>query len=352
MEADVTTTPDRATPRPRVALLWRGDPANPDQPTRYAERLGPVFEALRAAGLDPHPAVYFDETAEATLKLVLSMKAALVWINPLADGRDRKQVDALLRTAGDAGVFVSAHPDVIDKMGSKNVLVSTRDLGWAGDVRSHLSVGAMMDSLRGAFARGETRVLKPVRGNDGQGVVKVSAAAGPGVMVQHASDDRIEAMSLHDLEQLVRPALEAHGRIIDQPFNANPGAGMVRCYMVRERVAGFAAQQPRIPDGEAFGMNSAKSMHPAEAAGFQDLRVRMEAEWTPGLQALLGIATPSLPLLWDADFLIRPDAQAVQSGRYMLCEINVSCVSPFPDTVPTLLAAALAAELGLRDPAP
>jgi hypothetical protein len=43
------------------------------------------------------------------------------------------------------------------------------------------------------------------------------------------------------------------------------------------------------------------------------------------------IEAGALPLLWDADFLLgerRPGADE----KYVLCEINVSSVSPFPES--------------------
>jgi hypothetical protein len=333
--------------RPTVALMWRGDPATPERPTKYAERLAPVFEAFRGAGLEPHPLAYFDENAEALVARLESFDAVLVWINPVSDGRDRSEVDRALREASRADVFVSTHPDVIDRMGTKDVLVATRELGLGGDVRSHGSPTALAENLVDCLAHGGARVLKPVRGNDGQGVLKVSTGEDRSILVRHAADDRAERVSLDELILRLSPHFSSQGRIIDQPFNTNPDAGMVRCYMVRERVAGFGVQHPRRRGDEAFGMNSAKTMHGPDAAAFASLKALMETEWTPRLQRLLGIETRRLPMLWDADFLIRPDAEAALRGPYMLCEIKVSCVSPFADAVPERLASVLCAEMRL-----
>jgi len=44
-------------------------------------------------------------------------------------------------------------------------------------------------------------------------------------------------------------------------------------------------------------------------------------------------------VLWDADFLLGPRTEAGE-GSYVLCEINASSVSPFPDTAAPLLARA------------
>ena len=82
-------------------------------------------------------------------------------------------------------------------------------------------------------------------------------------------------------------------------------------------------------------------MHPAHALPFRQLRDKMENEWVPGMQALLDIPTALLPALWDADFLYGPK---IEDGRdtYVLCEINVSSVAPYPDSAaPKVAAAAL-----------
>ena len=63
----------------------------------------------------------------------------------------------------------------------------------------------------------------------------------------------------------------------------------------------------------------------------------MESEWTPQMMQLLDIDGASLPLLWDADFLYGPRT-ATGDDTYVLCEINVSCVTPFPHTAPPEVA--------------
>jgi hypothetical protein len=44
------------------------------------------------------------------------------WMNPIQDGRDRTTLDRMLRDVSASGVFASTHPDVILKMGTKEVL--------------------------------------------------------------------------------------------------------------------------------------------------------------------------------------------------------------------------------------
>jgi hypothetical protein len=49
------------------------------------------------------------------------------------------------------------------------------------------------------------------------------------------------------------------------------------------------------------------------------------------VQQLLEIETESLPILWDCDFLLRPKGDNGEDS-YVLCEINVSSVAPYPES--------------------
>jgi hypothetical protein len=57
--------------------------------------------------------------------------------------------------------------------------------------------------------------------------------------------------------------------------------------------------------------------------------------------SVLGIGADDLPVIWDADFLFGPKTAAGED-TYVLCEINVSAVWPFPPmAAPAVAAAAL-----------
>ncbi len=104
----------------RIALLWPGDrPAR--QNAALAQRLGKTAAALEAVGLAVEPAVYADEFADEVRAQLLALEGVLVWVNPIEQGRDRSLLDAMLRDVAASGVFVSAHPDVILAMGTKEV---------------------------------------------------------------------------------------------------------------------------------------------------------------------------------------------------------------------------------------
>lgn len=328
----------------RIALMWRGDPRAPAVPTRYATRLQPVFDALRTSGFAPVPAIYFDDRAEEMRRFLADCAGVLVWINPIADGADRAIVDQLLRDTAAAGVWVSALPDMIDKMATKRVLFDTRELVFGSDTDLY-ETASDFDRRFLARAVRSPRVLKPHRGNDGQGVLKIVHWGEEVFDVQRAFDDMRQRLSLAQLKSLLRPLFDASVPIIDQEFHAVTRGGMVRCYLSGARVVGFGLQSPRSPKLEdAFGMNSDKTMHARDFAPLADLQLKLEEVWLPAMQRILSIATDDLPVLWDADFLYRT-RQIQERGRFALCEINASCVSPFPISAVAAIADAVRVRL-------
>ena len=117
----------------RVALVAAGDRAQRETMTAGNSRLAPVAAAFADAGIAAELALYADEFADEVRAQLLAVDAALVWVNPVTGSSDRTVLDALLRDVAAQGVLVSAHPDVIMRMGTKQVLYDTRDLGWGGE---------------------------------------------------------------------------------------------------------------------------------------------------------------------------------------------------------------------------
>jgi hypothetical protein len=334
----------------RLALLWRGDhPARRDA-TPDNNRLSRVFEALAALGIDAEPAVYADDMASEVREQLLQVDGVLVWVNPISDGQDRVVLDAMLRDVASRGIWVSAHPDVILKMGAKEVLHRTKHLGWGTDTHLYRAAQAFREEFPPRLRSAGPRVLKQNRGNGGQGVWKVelvspTASEDAPVLVLQATRGSVpEDMSLGDFMRRCETYFAAEGCIIDQPFQPRLPDGMIRCYMSTAKVVGFGHQlvkaliapPPEGPDSEAARAGP-RIMHPASATAFQALRTRMESEWTPQMMQLLDIDAESLPIIWDADFLYGPRT-ASGEDTYVLCEINVSSVFPFPEQAPAEIA--------------
>src|SRR5262249_14409032 len=138
-------------------------------------RFGDIAKALRNAGLDVEAAVYADDVADQVREQLLRLDGVLVWVDPIHKGGNRATVDPLLRHVAEHGVFVSAHPDVIMTMGTKEVLYRTRHMSWGTDTRLYTTLEQFRRELPQCLAEGKPRVLKQYRGNGGIGVWKVDA---------------------------------------------------------------------------------------------------------------------------------------------------------------------------------
>jgi hypothetical protein len=329
-------------PKRKTAIVWRGEPGAALPET---SRLVPVACALENAGFSVEAVSYSEEASGEARARLLGCDGALVWVDPLDDGRDRVDLDTLLRDVARAGVWVSAHPDVILKIGTKEILYATRNLGWGGDTALYRSVAEFRREFPDRLEEHGIRVLKRYRGNGGQGVWKVAAAGGSKVRLQEAThrDGRASEMPLDEFLALCEAYFEGEGRLIDQEFCPRIVEGMVRCYMCGGELAGFGRQYPagyggEVDAGRTFGLPAAKTMLPPEEPQFSGLRKSLERDWTPAMQQVLGVDDGSLPALWDADFLFGTRS-ADGADTFRLCEINASCVTPFPPLAPEKIAA-------------
>ncbi len=325
----------------RIAVVWRGDRQARDTATGADSRLRAIFTALRAENLTPEPAVYHEDFADEVRAQLLAVAAVLVFVDPVSNGARRQALDALLRDVAANNVLVSAHPDIIAKMGVKAVLYSTRDLGWGTDTHIYETLADFAAKFPDRLASGP-RVLKQNRSNGGLGVWKVTALTTGWVDVLPARID-LEPPRVQGMDELLadRAAdFETAGGLVDQPFQPRLMEGMVRCYMSGGHVAGFGHQMVT-----ALGSPEARPTPPRLYAGpgdtrFQRLRARMEQNWTPAMTSLLGLAEDDLPVIWDADFLLGPKDSAGEDS-YILCEINCSSAFPMPEEATAVLAATL-----------
>ena len=337
---------------PNIALLWRGQAA--EWTHRFHEaRQWPIVQALRSFGATTRPVLYRDEAVRDIRDELLSFDAVLVWVNPLDISGDRSVLDPMLREVAACGVVVSAHPDVIAKIGVKDVLYTTRSMEWGSDVARYVDA----EGLRAYFPQrlvGGPRVLKPNYGNGGRNVWRVQlAGAGDDpaletwVEVQEARQgSKSERISLAECLDRWVPFLNGGGVLIDQAYQPQSSKGMARCYVSGHRVVGFghnlitALMTPTSVDTMSSPPQPmGRVMFGPEVTRFAALRKAMEDRWIPEMQSLLSIADHDLPLLWDADFLFRARKSANDSP-YVLCEINASSVAPFPPSAVQPVAAA------------
>jgi hypothetical protein len=344
---------------PRIGVLWRGV-RRAESPLPAADRgLVPLFDAFARLPVVIEPVPYGDDAAAEVRDQLLGLDGVLVWVNPIQDGASRAVLDPLLREVSAAGVWVSAHPDVILQMGTKEVLYRTRHLGWGSDTSLYRSAGEFASGFPSRLAQRGRLVLKQARGNGGNGVWKVElpggrpGQAGPDAVVRvqdaRARDGSTELVPLATFMRRCQEYFAWSGCLVDQVFQDRLADGMIRCYFSRGQVTGFGRQWPKgLLDDPRQDPAPASVMHGPDVADWQPLRVKAESQWVPQMISVLGIGADDLPVIWDADFLFGPNT-AAGDDTYVLCEINVSAVWPFPPmAAPAVAAAALDRALAAR----
>jgi len=344
---------------PRLAIVYPGDSEVRRLATPANNRFKALFAAFAAHGVEAVPGVYDWRRPQELRDQLLGLDGALVWVNPIDYGQPRNALDSVLREMAAAGVFVSTHPDVIMKLGTKDVLVDTREMGRGSDVFRLDTLAQLRIELAARLLAGQTRVLKQWRGHSGIGVWRIERAAGDNaagpvslVCSRHAQRGSVEIeMSFDEFVSLMTPYFDSGGHMIDQAWQPRLTEGMVRCYLVQDRVVGFGLQAVNALFPAAEGSPSAEAptpglrlYHPPDVSYLQGLKQRLEQESVAELRKTLGIDFDQLPLLWDCDFLLGQES-ADQAERYVLCEINVSSVAPFPDSAIEPLVEATKARL-------
>ncbi len=329
----------------KIAIVWRGDREARQAATPQNNRFYRIFEELAALGLEAEPAVFDENFVDEVRDQLLAVDGVLVWVDPLHEGKARTVLDALLRDVASRGPWVSAHPDVILKMGVKEVLHRTKHLGWGADTHLYRTVAEFAAAFPPRLQSAGPRVLKQNRGNGGQGVWKVelvSEPAGAG-RVSCASCMRSAGVCPKNCRwrsswRGASPISRSDGCIVDQPFQPRLSDGMIRCYMGADKVVGFGHQYikalipppPEGPDSPA-AQPGPRIMHGADAEPFQLLRAKMEAEWTPQMMEVLGIDAASASDHLGRRLSLRATHRV---GRRQLCFVRDQC------------------QLGLRDPGP
>lgn len=341
-----------STPPVRIGILWRGDRTVEAPAPRTDRQLGPLFEAFAKQPVTIVPIPFADDAIDDVRKELLNCDGVLVWVNPIQDGANRARLDPLLRDVSARGVFVSAHPDVILKLGTKEVLFHTRELGWGSDTDLYISFADFAQRFPSRLAERGRLVLKQGRGNGGNGVWLVelrepSGGARPDAIVRiqeaRSSGESAATSDLSSFMKRCEQYFEWSGCLVDQEYQERLAEGMIRCYFTHDEVVGFARQWPKgllNVEPEGIPVEAPPSvMDGPDVPEYQALRNKAETEWIPQMTTMLGLERKDLPVIWDADFFFGP-TDAVGDDTYVLCEINVSAVWPFPPTASERVASA------------
>ena len=321
--------------KPTIALMIFGEPGS----TRNAlteEKYKKLAAHFIEEGFDVSSVLYHDSISGKLANDLLKYNAILVWVNPIEQQGDRKILDALLSQLSSQGCFVFAHPDSILKMGTKEILYQVKDTEFGGDVKLYKS----FEEFKEYFIKNESgiRILKQYRGNGGNGVYKIDTSYLKNnkiILTDATRGDEENPVTVDDLFALFKTYFSNGSMLIDQQWNPNIVNGMVRCYLSGAKVSGFGYQEINalypIING-VYKKPSQRFYYTEDCRLFNDLKEIMEKNWVLQLQKLTGIKNEMLPVIWDADFFINKINTENTKEKYSLCEINVSCVSPFPES--------------------
>jgi glutathione synthase/RimK-type ligase-like ATP-grasp enzyme len=319
-----------------IALMIYGEPGS-EKNALTEEKYKKLATNFIEKGFDVHSVCYHDSVADKLSKELLKFDAILVWVNPIEQQGDRKRLDALLKELSNKDVFVSAHPETILKIGTKEILYKVKDEEFGMETKLYDSLGDFKHNFLNSINAG-TKILKQYRGNGGKGVFKVDAnKINEGkVIVTHATQgDEDITMNIDDFYELIESYFSPGSMLIEQEWNPNIVNGMVRCYLTGKKVTGFGYQEINAlysKINSIFKKPSQRFYFSEDCGLFQDLRQIMESNWISRLQQIAGVEDERLPVIWDADFFINKINSENTRSKYSLCEINASSVSLFPES--------------------
>jgi hypothetical protein len=212
-------------------------------------------------------------------------------------------------------------------------------MSWGSIVNRYHSFQELEKGIITNLEKYGARIIKPYRGNGGRGIAKISKDLIDKNTVHIFYAERGVPEETTDISIFLNRYehyFENGNHIIDQEWCPSIKNGMVRCYVTLDKVVGFGYQEinalyPIKRQTDFTKTQPSKRYYYTEACGlFKDLRIQMENEWIPQLMRQFELSIEDMPILWDADFFI--DDSITARNKYVLCEINVSSVLPFPDS--------------------
>lgn len=298
-------------------------------------RVAILFNEFKNYNISTKLILYSDDRVDQVEEEIRSVKLVMVWVNPIQNGRDRSILDKMLRKVSQEGIYVSTHPDIILKLGTKDVLYDTQNMSWGCETYIYRTEDEFKENFLNHLKSG-SRVLKQYRGNGGLGVWKVKLLSDDEskVAILHAQRGSVvEKMDLDEFMSQMNQYFTNDSHLIDQKYQERLPEGMIRCYLSLDQVIGWGHQYVTAllePKDNKPLIAPPRYYYPKDKVSFRDLRHLIETEWISELQEIFKIDTFSLPLLWDLDFLIGPKDEKGKD-TYVLCEINVSSVYPYPE---------------------
>ncbi len=269
------------------------------------------------------------DNIEELYKLSRDTNAILVWINPVDRDIETGLFENYLRDMKNQGKYVSSHPDAVMKIGTKKVLYELSGTKWSSNAYLHENESTLHEIENRIYCNGY-RVIKQYRGNDGIGIYKIGKSNNKFVAVEAFTNNEEVFDCFDELVKYIvfTSKLSVNNPIIETAWNNNLTNGIIRCYFCNSTLAGFGYQEINAlyPHKQPKYIKKQRFYLTENCGIFKGLKKILEYEFINDIVDKIKIDRSSLPLIWDADFFINDLA----IDDIELCEINASCVSPFP----------------------
>lgn len=240
-----------------------------------------------------------------------------------------------LRKLSESGIVAISHPDEMLKLGAKDILIKLKNTPFATeDTYGYQSIKEFRDSFPFRLAQ-KQRVLKQNRGSTGVGIWKVEILDDTKtyeneplpldtlVQCTEASDNHVEMHTLDNFMTLCEKYMaENNSMLIDMPYLPRISEGELRLLLIANKPIAVIHKKPtNSVDAFSATMFSGAKYTVFQTETFPNL-IRL---FEDNLHLILKNAKlKEYPILWTADFIL--DFDEIQNEKYVLSEINCSCV--------------------------
>ena len=230
---------------PSLALLYPGDRAARERADPSESRFAALFAACADAGIRAEPAVYHDDFADDVAAQLRRVDAVLVWCNPIEGRAPSRPARCAVARGGRCRRVRQRAPGHDRALGHEGCAAGHARVAVRQRRAAHRFGSAAAHRVAAAFA---ARCARAEAASRPQRHRRVACRAGRRVgrsrALRHAQRGSAEeVVSFDTLAQTMAPYFEAEagGHMIDQAWQPRLVDGMVRAYLVADRVVGFRA---------------------------------------------------------------------------------------------------------------
>ena len=291
----------------------------------------PICNELIQLGWGSLPIYYSDDTYDLVNDFLSKdiIQGVIVRINPgTVPGVTNSKWERLVTNISNQGICVMTTPDVMKKMGAKDVLGKITGLNCGlPDTEVYYTIEDWEKQFPPTLTK--KRVVKQNRGSSGEGIWVVELldhdlpiTHSSRIKIQEAVDNHTEETTLGEFLTFCHQyLLGKDGLIVNQRYCPRIIEGEIRLNMIGNQVEAIVHKKP-IQGGISATLSSGAeyTQYPPDEPKFSKL-VELWEKDKQELMKTLGLGDTPLPLIWTADFIFGDDDES-----FIIGEINCSCV--------------------------